>query len=147
MSLKNTRKKSYGWVSPISLKIWSLMHEIRSTWRVWHTYSHGENDGRILWAGKFLRKHVMVWGKLPKLGIYALIVTLWSHDDMKIQTFTPKVVQGMTFLLLLYTDGLFVTSCEPLTIKRKRELAIEFKMKDILEIWVYMDTVIIGREH
>ena len=42
-----------------------------------------------------------------------------------------KVVQGMSLILVLYVDNLFLTSSEPLMIECKRELSFEFEMKDL----------------
>ena len=54
-----------------------------------------------------------------------------------------KVVQDMLLILVLYVNDLFLTGSEPLMIECKRELASEFKMKDLglmhyflgLEVW------------
>lgn len=40
-----------------------------------------------------------------------------------------KVVHGMSLILVLYVDDLFLTGSEPLMIKCKRELAFEFEME------------------
>ena len=42
-----------------------------------------------------------------------------------------KVVQGMSLILVLYVDDIFLTGSDPLIIKYKRELASEFEMKDL----------------
>ena len=54
-----------------------------------------------------------------------------------------KVVQGMSLILVLYVENIFLTGSEPLMIECKRELASEFNMKDLrlmhyfigLEVW------------
>lgn len=40
----------------------------------------------------------------------------------------------MPLILVLYADDLFLIGSEPLMIKHKRELAIEFETKDLPEI-------------
>ena len=64
-----------------------------------------------------------------------------------------KVVQGMSFILVSYVDDLFLTSSEPLMIECKRELAFEFKMKDLglmhyflgLEVWQRPDEIFLSQ--
>lgn len=54
-----------------------------------------------------------------------------------------KVFQGMSLILVLYIDDLFLKGSEPLMIECKRELSSEFQMKDLglmhyflgLEVW------------
>ena len=41
------------------------------------------------------------------------------------------VVQGKPLILVLYVDDLFLTGADPLIHQCKRELAVEFEMKDL----------------
>ena len=54
-----------------------------------------------------------------------------------------RAVQGMSLILVLYVDNLFMTGSDPLMIECKRELVSKFEMKDLglihyflgLEVW------------
>jgi len=56
-----------------------------------------------------------------------------------------KVVQGIPFILVLYVENIFLIDSEPLMIECKRELASEFKMKD-LDIMHYFLGLEVGRD-
>ena len=50
-----------------------------------------------------------------------------------------KVVQGMSLILVLYVDDLFLKGSEPVMIKCKRDLASEFDMKDLRFVHYFLD--------
>jgi hypothetical protein len=60
-----------------------------------------------------------------------------------------KVVDGGTMTLLLYVDDMFLTGIEKLIVECKRNIALEFKMKDLgmihyllgLELWKRPDGI------
>lgn len=49
---------------------------------------------------------------------------------MPIQTYTSKVVQGITLILVLYGDDLFLIGNEPLMIKVRGSWPLKFEMKN-----------------
>jgi len=64
-----------------------------------------------------------------------------------------KVVDGQPLILVLYIDDLFLTRDENMIVRCKRELAREFKMKDLglmhyflgLEVWQGHDGTFLGQ--
>ena len=64
-----------------------------------------------------------------------------------------KVEDGNPVMLLLYVDDLFVTGTNGLIADTKRNLAIEFKMKDMgmmhyflgMEVWQNVDGISLGQ--
>ena len=64
-----------------------------------------------------------------------------------------KVEDGNPVMLLLYVDDLFVTGMDGLIADTKRNLTIEFKMKDLgmmhyflgMEVWKSIDGIFLGQ--
>ena len=64
-----------------------------------------------------------------------------------------KVEEGNPVILLLYVDDLFVTGVDGLIADTKRNLATEFKMKDLgmmhyflgMEVWQNVDGISLGQ--
>jgi hypothetical protein len=72
---------------------------------------------------------------------------------MLIQNLYYKVVNNAPVILLLYVDDLFLTGANPLIIQCKKEISIEFDMKDLglmhyylgLELWKKCGEVFLGQ--
>ena len=66
-----------------------------------------------------------------------------------------KVDREIPFILVLYVDDLFLTGADPLIHQCKRELAYEFKMKDLglmhyflgLEVWQRLGELFLLKEN
>jgi hypothetical protein len=88
----------------------------------------------------------MVLSRLPMFGMTGLMAFLKSRAFRKVMLMkisTSKVRGNQLVILILYVDDLFLTGDEGLIAWCKRELTLEFEMKDLglmhyflgLEVW------------